>query len=156
MNDNQQRKYLHLKWDATTPDITIPLLLHHAVGAYLLVMYNSTMQTAIRSIVTLLNRMAFCMSMRCWCGANVQGVLSELHTGFTDFSFFFAIFDMEAPENTQEFFSIAFLQHLTEKRRRGLRQTIVNRLIFVWCQKELGDNMADCCVCEYKYNVVLM
>ena len=34
--------------------------------------------------------------------------LSELHTGFTDFSFF-AIFHMEAPENTQEFFSIALL-----------------------------------------------
>ena len=54
------------------------------------------------------NRMAFCMCMRCWCGGNVQGVCPSFILALL-ISVFFAIFHMEAPENTQEFFSIAFL-----------------------------------------------
>ena len=54
------------------------------------------------------NRMAFCMRMRCWCGGNVQGVCPSFILALP-ISVFFAIFHMEAPENTQEFFSIAFL-----------------------------------------------
>ena len=51
------------------------------------------------------NRMAFCMRMRCWCGRNVQGVCPSFILALL-ISVFFAIFHMEAPENTQEFFSI--------------------------------------------------
>ena len=54
------------------------------------------------------NRMAFRMRMRCWCGGNVQGVCPGSILALL-ISVFFAIFHMEAPENTQEFFSIAFL-----------------------------------------------
>ena len=52
--------------------------------------------------------MAFRMCMRCWCGGNVQGVCPGFILALL-ISVFFAIFHMEAPENTQEFFSIAFL-----------------------------------------------
>ena len=58
--------------------------------------------------VACINRMAFCMRMRCWCGGNVQGVCPSIILALL-ISLFFAIFHMEAPENTQEFFSIAFL-----------------------------------------------
>ena len=54
------------------------------------------------------HRIAFCMRMRCWCGGNVQGVCPSFILALL-ISVFFAIFHMEAPENTQEFFSIAFL-----------------------------------------------
>ena len=54
------------------------------------------------------NRMAFCMRMRCWCGGNVQGICPSIILALLA-SVFFAIFHMEASENTQEFFSIAFL-----------------------------------------------
>ena len=54
------------------------------------------------------NRMAFCMRMRCWCGGNFQGVCPSFILALL-ISVFFTIFHMEAPENTQEFFSIAFL-----------------------------------------------
>ena len=59
-------------------------------------------------VVLLGNRMAFCMRMHCWCGGNVQGVCPSFILALL-ISVFFAIFHMEAPENTQEFFSIAFL-----------------------------------------------
>ena len=59
-------------------------------------------------IIRFWNRMAFCMRMRCWCGGNVQGVCPSFILALP-ISVFFAIFHMEAPENTQEFFSIAFL-----------------------------------------------
>ena len=59
-------------------------------------------------IVCYNNRMAFRKRMRCWCGGNVQGVCPGLILALL-ISVFFAIFHMEAPENTQEFFSIAFL-----------------------------------------------
>ena len=55
-----------------------------------------------------INRMAFCMRMRCWSGGNDQGVCPRFILALL-ISVFFAIFHMEAPENTQEFFSIAFL-----------------------------------------------
>ena len=58
--------------------------------------------------VGVVNRMAFRMRMRCWCGGNVQGVCPGFILALL-ISVFFAIFHMEAPENTQEFFSIAFL-----------------------------------------------
>ena len=60
------------------------------------------------SNIGICNRMAFCMRMRCWCGGNVQGVCPSFILALP-ISVFYAIFDMEAPENTQEFFSIAFL-----------------------------------------------
>ena len=53
-------------------------------------------------------RMVFCMRMRCWCGGNVQGVCPSIILALLA-SVLFVIFHMEAPENTQEFFSIAFL-----------------------------------------------
>ena len=60
------------------------------------------------NIALLNNRMAFRMRMRCWCGGNVQGVCPGFILVLL-IAVFFAIFHMEAPENTQEFFSIAFL-----------------------------------------------
>ena len=46
------------------------------------------------------SRMAFRMRMRCWCGGNVQGVCPSFILALL-ISVFFAIFHMEAPENTQ-------------------------------------------------------
>ena len=68
--------------------------------------YASYDNYSVKALET--NRMAFCMRMRCWCGGNVQGVCPSFILALP-ISVFFAIFHMEAPENTQEFFSIAFL-----------------------------------------------
>ena len=45
------------------------------------------------------SRMAFRLRMRCWCGGNVQGVCPSFILALL-ISVFFAIFHMEAPENT--------------------------------------------------------
>ena len=71
-------------------------------------MKNVEQNVVVTKFFVKTNRMAFRMRMRCWCGGNVQGVCPGFILALL-ISVFFAIFHMEVPENTQEFFSIAFL-----------------------------------------------
>lgn len=82
---------------------------------------------------------------------------SGAQTGFTDFRFFRYFFAIFSLGSTWEYTGVIFsgsLFLLTKKRTCGLRQTVVNRLTLLWCQKQLEDNMADCFLCKHKYNVV--